>query len=120
MTDNEIKKALECCTNYPACPTDCPLYEQPMDCLLKLSKSTLDLINRLETENDKLRAEVRQWKEEANRWQILWAKAEEDIQTAKAEAVKEFAEKLKELLGVTKLSVIDNLVKEIRRENKDA
>ena len=54
MTDNEIIKALECCTSYPACPTDCPLFEQPMDCLLKLSKPTLDLINRKKAEIDEL------------------------------------------------------------------
>ena len=92
MTDNEIIKALERCTGYPSCPTDCPLYEQPMDCLLKLSKPTLDLINRqkaeierLEEEKEELRASIEMFTEIGKMYSEL-----------KADAIKEFAERLKD------------------------
>ena len=85
MTDNEIIQALEYCTGYPSCPTDCPLYEQPMDCLLKLSKPTLDLINRQ-------KAEIEMWKSSAE----LWEGDTKDLfisrEQIKAEAVKEFSD----------------------------
>ena len=50
MTDNEIIKALECCTNNYECPTECPLYKTDGDCLIALNKPTLDLINRQKEE----------------------------------------------------------------------
>lgn len=46
MTDAEIIKALECCTNSIDCPINCPLYGYAGDCFLALHKPTLDLINR--------------------------------------------------------------------------
>ena len=58
-------------------------------------------------------AEIEQWKEEANKYQKLWCEAEKDIQTAKSEAIKEFAERLKSylLLNGSPLSVVfaDNI-----------
>ena len=111
MTDNEIIKALEYCTDYPSCPTDCPLFEQPMDCLLKLSKPTLDLINRQKAEIERLEIKI-EGVQEAN------AILREHIR----KAVKEFAERYKALLEtelawcecvdeITK--PLDNLVKEM-------
>lgn len=59
MTDNEIKKALECCSksdtedNYcDGCP-----YEKEMYCASESSKDCLDLINRLQAENERLQTE---------------------------------------------------------------
>lgn len=93
MTDKEIIKALECCTDYPSCPTDCPLYEQPVDCLLKLSKPTLNLINRQKAEIESLKLNVE-----------ALAICKKDLpqkttNAIKAEAIKEFAERLKEEMG---------------------
>ena len=85
MTDNEIIKALECCTGYPACPTDCPLYEQPMDCLLKLSKPTLDLINRQ-------KAEIENWKDKTRSAYLINLNEKE-----KAEAIDFLLDKLIDL-----------------------
>ena len=42
----------------------------------------------------KQRAEIEELKAEANRWQNAFCRANEDIQTAKSEAIKEFAERL--------------------------
>ena len=86
MTDKEIIQALECCIDYPSCPTDCPLYEQPMDCLLKLSKPTLNLIKRQKAEIESLR--------ESFNFDFDNFASEYDSKI-KAEAIKEFAERLK-------------------------
>lgn len=40
--------------------------------------------------------EIKQWKEEANRYQNLWCEAVKDMESAKTDAIKEFAERLKE------------------------
>lgn len=106
MTDNEILKALECC-GIANCD-GCPFADEEYGCKDNgLTLFALDLINRLE-------AEVEQWKEEANRYQTLWCEAENDLQTAKAEAYKEFAERLKtETKGLIGANFIDNLVKEM-------
>lgn len=40
---------------------------------------------------------LEQWKEEANKYQTLWCDAVQDIQTAKSEAIREFAEKITEV-----------------------
>lgn len=54
MTDNEIIKALECCANNPndsVCyESKCPLFGQK--CIDVLSKNAIDLINRLNAENE--------------------------------------------------------------------
>lgn len=70
----------------------------------------------LEEDNKKLQSEIEQWKEEANRYQTLWC---EDVQIARAEAIKEFAEKLADVFyshdkGDTYVrEVVYNLVKEM-------
>lgn len=53
----------------------------------KFLESVLDLINRQ-------KAEIEQWKEEADRWQNAFCKVNEDMPTIKSEAIKEFAEEL--------------------------
>ena len=58
MTDNEIIKALECCTShkgYNACISGCPFHEQGL-CLVDadaLPTHSLDLINRQKAEIEK-------------------------------------------------------------------
>ena len=52
MTIEELKKAIECC-RIGNC-NDCPC-ESVNDCLDELPKATLDYINTLEAENEKLR-----------------------------------------------------------------
>ena len=69
------------------------------------------------------KAEIEQWKEEANKYQTLWC---EDVQIARAEAIKEFADRLKsrthEISCNTQQVVtkedINNLVKEMVGEGK--
>lgn len=93
----------------------------------EIIKALSDLINRQ-------KAEIEQWKEEADRWQNAFCKANEDMSTIKFEAIKEFAERLKEIIythmdrvdvdGVVLLTrvdnSIDNLVKEITEEKDES
>ena len=84
MTDKEIIKALEIC-HHKECSKDCP-YLMVSKCVDELEKDALDLINRQQ-------AEIEQWKEEANKYQKFWC---EDVQSARTEAIKEVADRLKE------------------------
>ena len=111
MTDNEIIKALDYCKGYLT--NDCAMcqnVEKYPRCNEFLNEIALDLINRQ-------KAEIEQWKEEANKYQNLWCMAVDDIEKAKSEAVKEFARRLKygvpQETGVIRCSDIDNLVKEM-------
>ena len=146
MTDNEIIKALECCKNDDCdnCPNDFG------NCYANLSGYSLELINRQQEEIDRLRKEVNlvsiqfqdlqeryeevqteieQWKEEANKYQKLWCTSVDDIETAKSEAYKEFAERLKDGAQmadcfdsynmVVGTHFIDNLLKEMVGETDD-
>lgn len=102
-TDEEVIKALECCSksgmlNCRACPYEasCNMGES------KMQAHALDLINRQ-------KAEVAFWMDAAA--------------NAKKEAVKEFAEKLKKELTtgaaamrVSTLDIINDLVKELTEE----
>lgn len=123
MTDNEIIKALECCSYYDVC-LNCPCFSF-CGCTPELLESALDLINRQKAEIERLEhlllgvmhfvdkwldgAELKQ--DEVNRaramrekiLQIVEKLEEEndflksiDIDRIKAEAVKEFDELLKE------------------------
>lgn len=97
FTDNEIKKALECCATRDGCKS-CPRsYNGEMcrgDTPTEMILDALDLINRLEAENQRLRAQVRCLKQyDEERDIALHARL---IATAKAEAAEEFAEGLKE------------------------
>ena len=114
MTDNEITKALECCVNGEDC-LNCPLQEQFADC--KPMTGALDLINRQKAEIERL--------EDLNKCYYTScqqiAKSNHEI---KAEAVKEFAELLKEHIRdyhpyyyVIDEEVVDNLVEEMVGEN---
>ena len=104
MSDNEIIKALGCCANGKC--GECPLFKE--DCGDDIiCKNALDLITRQKTEIDEntmLRA---------------------TLKTAKVEAYKEFAERLKDSFfdncyespDVDFDYFVDNLVKEMEGEN---
>lgn len=155
MTDNEIIKALECCANatHKDCK-NCPLFVVN-GCVKTMSSNALDLINRQHAENINLKVHLEQLKSrydnartEIERLKgisvspskdpmdfcgVLCDYAEELIDKAKAEAYKEFAERLKEnahtqpifdtycgnkyMGDVSKIYVvdIDNLVKEYEK-----
>ena len=117
MTDAEIIKALECCsadksTKY--CLT-CPLQDMGFvgECIPEKSKNALDLINRQ-------KAEIERLKEVNEKLLIDFNGLSGVIKRAKAEAYKEFAERLKEMVTPFKYSFnndIDNLLKELVGED---
>ena len=116
MSDNEIIKALECCTTDKC--KGCPLFNVPkVKGCMKLMENALDLINRQKAEIESLNEKERI---------LIFQLAEEH-----EKAIKEFAEKLKEeypadgrYQEITNTvirifhSTIDNLVKEMVGERK--
>lgn len=135
MTDNEIIKALErCSTNYNC--GDCPYYCNAEDCPDPLMNDALDLINRQKAEIERLKKEVEDKERAYNdefclrkEWQSKCRELLKDKQTTKFEAIKEFAERLKEEMRLDDdckydcaqchydckdyIPFIDNLVKEM-------
>lgn len=64
MTDNEIKKAFECCEANegirPNCKK-CPYFwleEKPVDCHKQVRKNAIDLINRQQAEIERLKEQL--------------------------------------------------------------
>lgn len=118
MTDNEIIKALECCKRSVGailCTSNCPMYsecdsEDPMEDICGLA---LDLIDRQKAEIERLNIELQSMRNAANSYKMHY-------ENAKSEAIKEFAERLKENYCFTDrwgkiipISTVDNLVKEM-------
>jgi urease gamma subunit len=113
MTDKQIIKALECCHNGGKCD-DCPC-ERTGDC--NFEYEVLDLINRQKAKIERLADSNGRLRESVG----LMLNYPDGIERIKAEAIKEFAERLKSyaheiscnvLLVVTK-DDIDTLVKEM-------
>ena len=101
MTDNEIIKALECCskakTPYDCERLECPCFNNPNICIFSEEEgvilSALDLINRLQAKNEGLGKEVDRLSQAVMYNDSI---TEMKVDEAKAEAYKEFADWLKE------------------------
>ena len=138
MTDNEIIKALECCAQpIPICK-ECPCYDSnvPYPCADQLKWATLNLIDSQQTEIERLNSLV-----DDHFWDFCsiagcegasndcWKTCPDSrYNKIKSEAIKEFAEKLKEkvhifesgfeanedrIVKIVTLKDIDNLLKEM-------
>ena len=132
MTDNEIIKALECCTSGTTseCCNKCPF--SPEDICDKdgnaLEKYALALINRQKAEIVKLEAEIDRLNYILQCYALEHGTAvdkERFLKPARAEAVKEFAEMLKEIVDGNSSGYLfipekrfDNLVKEFTEGEK--
>lgn len=110
ITDYEIIKALKCCSKIHC--RGCVFWEmRSAQCISELLSNTLDLINRQ--------------KAAIKRYKCVIKLLESDVATAKSEAIKEFAERLKkerikpefpwDSFFVTE-EAIDNLVKEMTED----
>ena len=96
LTDSEIKKALECCVgdNDGKNCFDCPLWEID-DCQEQLLLDALGLINRLQVKNERLKANNKTLENVVKNTFIKKAGFDIDpLVEIKAEAYKEFAERL--------------------------
>ena len=132
-TDEQIKKALECCINWEATTCEkCPLDDECDNDGDTPLRNALDLINRQKAEIERLESLCEKIgianDVKLERICVL----QEDLETAKAEAIKEFAERLKKSAFDCDVSFgfgrehyteavtvfeIDNLVKEMVGEN---
>lgn len=128
MTDAEIMKALECCAGDDGCDV-CPMYKPSSECITELQGKALDLINRLQSEKEALiagqetlqkalaekNAEIERLTAEKENLRCVIEDLSNNTEQAKAEAIKEFAEKVKALFadGDEVIDEIDNLAKEM-------
>lgn len=118
MTDDEIIKSFEHCFYNSTCK-ECPCYKQDISCF-GLDGDVLHLIKRQKEEIERLNGYIntncldcagcKQWKC--------------DCENIRAEAIKDFAERLKERTisyasVVEQRVVIDKLVKEMIGDNND-
>lgn len=143
MTDSEIIKALECCGNNTCreCVYNTSDDRFDLTCTTNMAKDALDIINRQQTEIDilirkkeTLRDEIAEQQAEierlTNKLEYLNGKYLIPQQKIKAEAIKGFAERLKEKAYTTSQNIvgkcwyeldselIDNLLEEMEGEEK--
>jgi hypothetical protein len=128
LTDSEIIKALECCARpIPHCYCgECPAGASG-GCAIK-TENIIDLINRLQAENERLKGISDNKTKELLRYNDSIEELHKKLETAKAEAYKEFAERLtEEIINDIHFSqiekdylcvMIDNLLKEMVGEDK--
>ena len=125
MTDNDIKKALKLCATLDSgnCKK-CPCREICNENDGTLTKLTLDLINRQKAEIERLQESGKEAVSCFTRMESLYKIKCKELEVAKSEAIKEFAERLKEncytysdICGyqstVVDVNQIDNIVKEM-------
>lgn len=140
MTDNEIMKALECCRAETVLCPQCPLKDVGYTCEDKLTGYAFDLVNHQKAEINTLESERNNYKEwylslanEVNQYPcktVVGNNSEKDydnlIASIKAEAIKDFAERLKEKFGIYDCIVtvnnedVYNLVKEMTEGKENA
>lgn len=97
MTDNEIIKALDICGHLEAC-ADCPLgcLEGVDKCMHTLLLNALDLINRQKAELERYKKYYETMEIEIYSFRKDQAEVKFLKNKIRAEAIKEFAERLKE------------------------
>ena len=121
MTDNEIIKALECCTDIDLDSCEkCPIRIECYNNTIDIKKDALDLIKRLQAENEKNETIIRfadktistqkAENERLNGDLIIERTRRENAvnayHEAKAEAYKEFAEEIFELFPKDKPNTV--------------
>ena len=130
LTDNEIVKALECCSNTSnkKCQ-NCPLYNHMGCCWIVVEKSAIDLINRLqarlgiyETCNARKDESIRNLEAENERLKTEKDNLIKNYRECQVDNLKEFAERLKAKATphyfdnydfAVSIDEIDNLLKEM-------
>lgn len=125
LTDEEIIKALKCCSEHKAIRCrECPLYSECDKDEIELY--ALDLINRLQAKNEGLEVSLQAMRSAANGFKSAY----ERERGSRITAIQEFAEMLKQTLVINNeenteifdydytLETIDNLVKEMIGEQE--
>ena len=111
MTDEQIVKALECCIEDIRCG-ECPIF-QTQNCMNEVMKYARDLLDRKMTEIEWLKKENHQFADIGKMYSEV-----------KSEAIKEFAERLKNSFCISKeyldvMNIINNLVAEMTESVTD-
>ena len=138
MNDEEIIKALECCIEDEDC-SHCPSIKEMPYCSNDIMVGAINLIKRQQVEIERLNSDN---DEKFNQWNMLTEKTKQHYadlyneakDILKAEAVKEFAERLKNKIktecnpygkptfdydtSIAIVRYIDNLVKEMVGEKE--
>lgn len=122
MTDKEIIKALECCNHIEIDCELCPFYTT-QECSKVMIDNALALINRQQAQIERLETLNERLGNDIDLKLKYIYELEEKLKTAKAEAVKEFAERLKKEIDIRPTHsreqnkyvffLIDNLLKEM-------
>lgn len=119
LTPEEIKKALECCKRDFSMRNclDCPYNkENSAKCMSFMIKDALDLINHQQAEIERLNKQNETLHKRYLNKHTAYCELEEELEETKSEAIKEFAERLKNLIRFSNQPdrhYIDNLVKEM-------
>lgn len=90
MTDNEIIKAVECCTGNTKC-CECPMFRTP-NCMNKAFGYALDLINRQKAEIERLKCEMGKLLPKDCSYAMQMEVSNKLESQIKSEAIKEVAE----------------------------
>lgn len=125
MTDEQIIKALKCCTIGHACPKDCPYMGAGL-CVDKVRKDALALIKRQKAKIKRLEAKSNDW--------LIRGIPQEQLDEERKEAIKEgaielFKAKLKENIYIVYIGdnepmrvvqevTIDRIAKELTEGDK--
>lgn len=129
FTDEQIIEALKCCIAQENCEEVsceiCP-YDKVYDCKEVMLKNVLDIFNRKNAENERLTAKILV-KDNINDYNTAQLKiAREELRTAKSEAIKDFAERLKAISDsrplydeLVYIDEIEEVVKEMTEEKTD-
>lgn len=137
LTDNEIVKALECCSvGTFACDEQCPCFNSKSNlkitsCRFELIGDALDLINRQKAEIEEIKYKVKKWKENYECSQVVVGdfreiinKQARELKAAKAEAYKDCIDKIQNQIKRNNTisaewlrGFLDNLLKELVGED---
>ena len=139
LTDSEIVKALKCCVSEHEDCENCQAYDFCKDNSHEMVKATLDLINRLQAENErlgnqtttyittilKLINEAERRREDRESAMQFAADIVAADKTLKAQAYKKCIEKVKEIINGEDVILyrgavnykLDNLLKELVNED---
>ena len=116
MTDNEITKGMECVIGNDVNCSECA-YQKVLpfpSCRRMCAKNALDLINRQKAEIERLQKNI----------DGLNIFTKNHIKVIRLQAIKEFAEKLKNCFAISGdyldiINIIDNLVKEMTEQKNN-
>ena len=111
-------KTFRCCIDEDC--DNCPLYDFEIEhCEKQIKLQALAFIIRQQAEIERLHEVINGFEEQSHKELMEYMRLSEKYETARAEAVREFAEKLKQMPSVMNCEYewlhidIDNLVKEM-------